>query len=157
MSESLSRSLFPQFTEEWVEVGRPYEEHEEVLMNLKFENGSSQTRSVALAEIPGANRQTGKTSNGTLSTIRTQTTACKEGKYCSQDSGPEKLTKYTNQMHRDLQKDNILNDEITDREKPSYQCEEEYAKKLERAKLENQKIITNQIKMENDAYLSAES
>ncbi|GBC44884.1 hypothetical protein GLOIN_2v1482886 [Rhizophagus irregularis DAOM 181602=DAOM 197198] len=46
MSESLSRSLFPQFTEEWVEVGRPYEEHEEVLMNLKFENGSSQTRSV---------------------------------------------------------------------------------------------------------------
>ncbi|EXX51200.1 hypothetical protein RirG_263930 [Rhizophagus irregularis DAOM 197198w] len=65
---------------------------------------------LALAEIPGANRQTGKTSNGTLSTIRTQTTACKEGKYCSQDSGPEKLTKYTNQMHRDLQKDNILND-----------------------------------------------
>lgn len=67
---------------------------------------------LALAEIPGANRQTGKTSNGTLSTIRTQTTACKEGKYCSQDSGPEKLTKYTNQMHRDLQKDNILNDVI---------------------------------------------
>jgi hypothetical protein len=61
MSESqFPRSLFPQFTEEeikevikfskdsvnwteynkWVEAGRPYEEHDEVLMNLELENGS---------------------------------------------------------------------------------------------------------------------
>ena len=59
------RSLFPQFTEEevervrkiikcpvnwtkynkWVEAGRPYTEHDEILMDLKVENESSQTRS----------------------------------------------------------------------------------------------------------------
>lgn len=59
------RSHFPQFTEKelkeaieiskgsvnwieynkWVEEGRPYEEHDEVLMNLKLEY-ESQTRSV---------------------------------------------------------------------------------------------------------------
>lgn len=67
MSESqFPRSLFPQFTEEdfkeasenfksyvnwteynkWVEAGSPYEEHDEILMNLNLEhNESSQTRS----------------------------------------------------------------------------------------------------------------
>src|SRR5687767_6549279 len=63
MSESqFPWSLFPQFTEEeikkvvenskgsvnwteynkWVEAGRPYEEHDEVLMNLEPKNGSPQ-------------------------------------------------------------------------------------------------------------------
>ena len=66
MSESqFPRSLFPQFTEgelekasksfkssvnwteynKWVEAGRPYEEHDEVLMNLELKNGSPQKRS----------------------------------------------------------------------------------------------------------------
>ena len=61
MSQSqFSRSLFPQFTEEelekasksfkssvnwteynkWVEVGRPFQEHEEIIMNQKLENDS---------------------------------------------------------------------------------------------------------------------
>ncbi|PKK62289.1 hypothetical protein RhiirC2_790587 [Rhizophagus irregularis] len=47
--------------------------------------------------------------------------------------------------------------EMTDRENLLHQREEEYTKKLEHAKLEIQKTITNKIKMENDIYLSAES
>ena len=47
--------------------------------------------------------------------------------------------------------------EMTDRENLLRQREEEHTKKLEHAKLEIQKTITNKIKMENDAYLSAES
>ncbi|RGB24981.1 hypothetical protein C1646_772356 [Rhizophagus diaphanus] len=47
--------------------------------------------------------------------------------------------------------------EMTDRESLLRQREEEHTKKLEHAKLEIQKTITNKIKMENEAYLSAES
>ncbi|CAG8556241.1 12962_t:CDS:2 [Rhizophagus irregularis] len=47
--------------------------------------------------------------------------------------------------------------EMTDRENLLHQREEEYTKKLEHAKLEIQKTITNKIKMENNVYLSAES
>ncbi|GBB83530.1 hypothetical protein RclHR1_10220014 [Rhizophagus clarus] len=44
--------------------------------------------------------------------------------------------------------------EITDRENLLHQQEEEYANKLEQAKLGIQKIIIKQIKMEKEAYLT---
>ncbi|PKY41124.1 hypothetical protein RhiirA4_454648 [Rhizophagus irregularis] len=79
-------------------------------MNLKLENGSSQTRSVETRQHVNRRQELGngistrrnsggqidkpgKQANGTSSTIRTQTTACKEGEYCSQDSGPRNINK----------------------------------------------------------------
>ena len=68
MSESqFPRSMFPQFTEEelekasksikssvnwteynkWVEAGRPFQEHDEIIMNQKLENGSPHKRSAS--------------------------------------------------------------------------------------------------------------
>ncbi|GBC04172.1 hypothetical protein RclHR1_05550009 [Rhizophagus clarus] len=120
--ESL-RSLFPQFTEEelkeaieiskcpvnwieynkWVEEGSPYEEHDEVILNLKHEY-ESQTRSVGARKYTvgkggcrngvsthrnsmNANQYTGKTSNKTPSTTRSKTTDRKKGEYRDQASG----------------------------------------------------------------------
>ncbi|RGB31168.1 hypothetical protein C1646_671106 [Rhizophagus diaphanus] len=119
------RSLFPQFKEEvlkkaieiskcpvnwnkynkWVEAGRPYEEHEEVLMNLKHEY-ESQKRSVGTRKYAdgrrecrngvstqrnsrNADRNAGKKSNGTPSSTRTKTTDRKEVSFCTADEGPE--------------------------------------------------------------------
>ncbi|PKY46780.1 hypothetical protein RhiirA4_461745 [Rhizophagus irregularis] len=121
--ESL-RSLFPQFTEEelkkalkiskcpvnwveynkWVEEGCPYEEHDEVLLNLKAE----QTRSVGARKYAvgsgecrngvsthsnsrNANQNAGKTSNETPSTTKSKTTDRKKGEYRDKASGPRKV------------------------------------------------------------------
>ncbi|CAB5116411.1 hypothetical protein RhiirA5_378585 [Rhizophagus irregularis] len=130
MSESqFPRSLFPQFTEEdfkeasenfksyvnwteydkWVEAGCPYEEHDEILMNLNLEhNGSSQTRSIGtrrhvngkreyINEIRpnGNSRKTnhkvGKTSNATPSNEGTKIAVCKKSEHCNQGSGPNNV------------------------------------------------------------------
>ncbi|CAG8735633.1 uncharacterized protein OCT59_021068 [Rhizophagus irregularis] len=130
MSESqFPRSLFPQFTEEdfkeasenfksyvnwteydkWVEAGCPYEEHDEILMNLNLEhNGSSQTRSTGtrrhvngkreyINEIRpnGNSRKTnhkvGKTSNATPSNEGTKIAVCKKSEHCNQGSGPNNV------------------------------------------------------------------
>ncbi|CAB4399544.1 unnamed protein product [Rhizophagus irregularis] len=47
--------------------------------------------------------------------------------------------------------------EITDRENVLHQREDDFAKEMERAKLEIRKTITKQIKIENEAYLNTES
>ncbi|CAG8739662.1 hypothetical protein RhiirA1_464249 [Rhizophagus irregularis] len=126
MSETqFSWSQFPQYTEEqlkrasksfkssvnwakykeWVEAGKPFKEHNELLSidqaDQKLEN-SSYNRPVetkrcnvirqreqrngfsSYKSVGKANRITGKRSNDISSTNRTKTTSCNEGEYCSE-------------------------------------------------------------------------
>ncbi|RIA97995.1 hypothetical protein C1645_813376 [Glomus cerebriforme] len=66
----------------WIDAGRPYEEHDKVLMNLEFENKSSQTRSAKCENRNNNYRNSGnvnqkarKISIDLSSTKRTETTA----------------------------------------------------------------------------------
>ncbi|CAG8684820.1 3522_t:CDS:2 [Rhizophagus irregularis] len=94
MSESqFPRSQFSHFTEEeydkWVEAGKPFEQHNELLVYLdqKLENGSlDDFKGMELALTVVSGRQT---------------------------QSNFQYSRYTNQMLLDLQRDNILKDVIS--------------------------------------------
>ncbi|PKY49466.1 hypothetical protein RhiirA4_422977 [Rhizophagus irregularis] len=193
------RSHFPQFTEKelkeaieiskgsvnwieynkWVEEGRPYEEHDEVLMNLKLEY-ESQTRSVETRQYADGKRECRngvsthrnsrnavqnirKTSNETPSAIGTKTTAHEEASVVprlERMMSSNRLPTYSQILIYQTRDSRAVysceKKEIIDRENLLHQ-QEEYANKLEQMKLEIRKTSIKHIKMENKVYLSAES
>ncbi|GBC18715.2 hypothetical protein RhiirA5_394564 [Rhizophagus irregularis] len=110
MSESkISRSLFPQFTEEqleevskifkssvnwtsykkWVEDGKPYEEHDELIGIRKLENGSQRRPT---GTVRGNVDRNGEHRNGSSSHHSVRKTARTTGKKGNRNTSPTRAT-----------------------------------------------------------------